>query len=660
MDLKKQKQQNQLPEQQSRLEQSRLKQSSPEQSLPEQQSRPMESTAQFDIAEELKKLPAKPGVYLMYDARDVVMYVGKAVSLRNRVRQYFQNGRNKRLKIYSMVPQVARFEYIVTDSEVEALVLECNLIKEYRPKYNTMLMDDKSYPFIKVTVQDAYPRVLYAHHMRKDKARYFGPYPNAGAVKETIDLVRKLYHLRSCNRNLPKEIGRERPCLYYHIHQCKAPCQGWISEEEYQDSLQQAIAFLNGNPGEEIRRLTEQMQQASEELNFEKAASYRDLIASVRKVMEHQKMTNSSGDDQDVIALAMDGEDAIAQVFFVRSGKLIGRDHFYLKATEGDDRGAVLQSFLKQYYAGTPFIPKELMLSDVIEEAQIIEEWLTEKRGKRVYVRTPQKGKKEKLVELAGRNAQILLSQDRERLKREIGRTIGAVKEIGTWLQMEPPERIEAYDISNISGYQSVGSMVVYEKGRPKKADYRKFRIRSVEGPNDYASMEEVLTRRFERGIRAESGFDRLPDLIMMDGGRGQVNIALEVLGKLGLDIPVCGMVKDDRHRTRGLYFENVEIPIDTSAAGFHLITRIQDEAHRFAIEYHRSLRSKEQVHSVLDDIPQIGPARRRELMKHFNNLDEIRDAEVEDLKKLPSMNEKAALQVYQFFHKEAEGETHS
>lgn len=619
MDLKKQKQQNQLPEQQSRLEQSRLKQSSPEQSLPEQQSRPMESTAQFDIAEELKKLPAKPGVYLMYDARDVVMYVGKAVSLRNRVRQYFQNGRNKRLKIYSMVPQVARFEYIVTDSEVEALVLECNLIKEYRPKYNTMLMDDKSYPFIKVTVQDAYPRVLYAHHMRKDKARYFGPYPNAGAVKETIDLVRKLYHLRSCNRNLPKEIGRERPCLYYHIHQCKAPCQGWISEEEYQDSLQQAIAFLNGNPGEEIRRLTEQMQQASEELNFEKAASYRDLIASVRKVMEHQKMTNSSGDDQDVIALAMDGEDAIAQVFFVRSGKLIGRDHFYLKATEGDDRGAVLQSFLKQYYAGTPFIPKELMLSDVIEEAQVIEEWLTEKRGKRVYVRTPQKGKKEKLVELAGRNAQILLSQDRERLKREIGRTIGAVKEIGTWLQMEPPERIEAYDISNISGYQSVGSMVVYEKGRPKKADYRKFRIRSVEGPNDYASMEEVLTRRFERGIRAESGFDRLPDLIMMDGGRGQVNIALEVLGKLGLDIPVCGMVKDDRHRTRGLYFENVEIPIDTSAAGFHLITRIQDEAHRFAIEYHRSLRSKEQVHSVLDDIPQIGPARRRELMKHLD-----------------------------------------
>ncbi|MBR2189039.1 MAG: excinuclease ABC subunit UvrC, partial [Eubacterium sp.] len=609
----------------------------------------------FNIEEELKKLPAKPGVYLRYDAKDVVMDVGKAVSLRNRVRQYFQSSRKKRLKIYSMVPQVARFEYIVTDSEVEALVLECNLIKEYRPKYNTMLMDDKAYPFIKVTVEDAFPRVLYAHHMRKDRARYFGPYPNAGAVKETIDLVRKLYHLRSCSRNLPKDTGKERPCLYYHIHQCKAPCQGWISEEDYNTSLQQAIAFLNGKPGDEIRQLTEQMQQAAEELNFEKAAGYRDLIASVRKVMEHQKMTNSSGDDQDVIALAMDGEDAIAQVFFVRDGKLIGRDHFYLKAAAGEERGAVLQSFLKQYYAGTPFVPRELMLSDQIEEADVIEAWLTEKRGKRVYVRTPQKGTKEKLVELAGRNAEILLKQDRERIKREIGRTIGAVKEVGSWLEMEPPERIEAYDISNISGYQTVGSMVVYEKGRPKKTDYRKFRIKSVEGPNDYASMEEVLTRRFERGIRAENGFDRLPDLIMMDGGKGQVNIALEVLGKLGLDIPVCGMVKDDRHRTRGLYYENKEIPIDTASPGFHLITRIQDEAHRFAIEYHRMLRSKEQVHSVLDDIPNIGPSRRRELMKHFQGIEEIRAADVETLRQLPSMNGKAAESVYAFFHPDGE-----
>ena len=605
----------------------------------------------FDIQEELKKLPAKPGVYLMYDDRDVVMYVGKAVSLRNRVRQYFQNSRNKRLKIYSMVPQVARFEYIVTDSEVEALVLECNLIKEYRPKYNTMLMDDKSYPFIKVTADDAFPRVLYAHHMKKDKARYFGPYPNAGAVKETIDLVRKLYHLRSCNRNLPRDTGKERPCLYYHIHQCKAPCQGWISEEEYRASLERAVAFLNGKPDREIAELTEQMQKASEEMNFEKAAAYRDLIASVRKVMEHQKMTNSSGDDQDVIALAAEGEDAIVQVFFVRGGKLIGRDHFYLKTAGGEDRGQILQSFLKQYYAGTPFIPKELMLSDAVEEQELIENWLTKKRGKRVYIRVPQKGTKEKLVELAGRNAEILLKQDRERLKRETGRTIGAVRQLGKWLSMEPPERIEAYDISNISGFQSVGSMVVYEKGRPKKTDYRKFRIKSVEGPNDYASMEEVLTRRFERGIRAENGFDRLPDLIMMDGGKGQVNIALEVLGALGLEIPVCGMVKDDRHRTRGLYFENEEIPIDTSSEGFHLITRIQDEAHRFAIEYHRRLRSKEQVHSVLDDIPGIGPARRRALMKHFKSLDEIREADIQTLKELPSMNEKAAKSIYEFFH---------
>ena len=608
---------------------------------------------EFDIQEELKKLPPKPGVYLMYDARDVVLYVGKAVSLRSRVRQYFQDSRKKRLKIYSMLPQVARFEYIVTDSEVEALVLECNLIKEYRPKYNTMLMDDKAYPFIKVTAEDAFPRLLYAHHMRKDKARYFGPYPNAGAVKETIDLVRKLYHIRSCSRNLPKDIGKERPCLYYHIHQCKAPCQGWVTEEEYNEELNQAIEFLSGKPNREIEQLTEQMQQAAEELNFEKAAGYRDLIASVRKVMEHQKMTNSSGDDQDVAALAMEGEDAIVQVFFVRDGRLIGRDHFYLKTAGEESRGAVLQSFLKQYYAGTPFIPRELMLSDEVDEADIIEEWLTAKRGKRVYVRIPQKGTKEKLVELAKRNAEILLKQDRERLKREIGRTIGAVKEVGSWLSMEPPERIAAYDISNISGFQSVGSMIVYEKGRPKKADYRKFRIKSVEGPNDYASMEEVLTRRFERGIREENGFDRLPDLIMMDGGKGQVNIALEVLGKLGLDIPVCGMVKDDRHRTRGLYFENQEIPVDTSSEGFHLITRIQDEAHRFAIEYHRLLRSKEQVHSVLDDIPHIGPARRRELMRNFGSLQEIRDADVESLQKLPSMNEKAAQSVYAFFHSE-------
>ncbi len=605
----------------------------------------------FNIEEELRKLPGKPGVYLMHDARDEIIYVGKAVSLKNRVRQYFQSSRNKGLKIEQMVPQIARFEYIVTDSELEALVLECNLIKEYRPKYNTMLKDDKAYPFIQVTVQEDYPRVLFARRMKKDKSRYFGPYTSAGAVKETIDLVRKLYHLRSCSKKLPADQGKERPCLYYHIHQCKAPCQGWIAPEEYRKQIDQALSFLEGNFQEVLRELTAKMEQASEELRFEDAAEYRDLIESVRRIGEHQKITGSSGTDRDVVALAVDRDDAVVQIFFIRDGKLIGRDHFYLRVAAGEERSDILQSFLKQFYAGTPFIPKELMLSDEVEEREILEEWLGRKRGQRVYIRVPKKGTKEKLVELAQHNAQIILNQDRERLKKEEGRTIGAVKEIGKWLHMEPPERIEAYDISNISGFQSVGSMVVYEKGKPKRADYRKFRIKSVEGPNDYASLEEVLSRRFRRGLEEDKGFEKLPDLIMMDGGRGQVNVALEVLKNLGLSIPVCGMVKDDSHRTRGLYFDNKEIPIDRNGEGFHLITRIQDEAHRFAIEYHRLLRSKGQVHSVLDDIPNIGPGRRRELMRHYRSLEEIKNAELEELRKLPSMNERSARSVYEFFH---------
>lgn len=606
----------------------------------------------FNIDEELKKLPARPGVYLMHNAKDEIIYVGKAVSLKNRVRQYFQSSRNKGLKIEQMVPQIARFEYIVTDSELEALVLECNLIKEYRPKYNTMLKDDKSYPFIQVTIQEEFPRVLFARRMKKDKSKYFGPYTSAGAVKETIDLVRKLYCLRACSKKLPADQGKERPCLYYHIHQCKAPCQGWITPEEYRQQVDDALNFLNGNFQGVIQELTVKMEQASEELRFEEACEYRDLIESVRRIGEHQKITGSSGEDRDVVALALDREDAVAQIFFIRDGKLIGRDHFYLRVAAGEERSGVLLSFLKQFYAGTPFIPRELMLSDEIEDHEVLEEWLGRKRGQKVHIKVPKKGSKEKLVELAAHNAQIILNQDRERLKREEGRTIGAVKEIGRWLSMEPPERIEAYDISNISGFQSVGSMVVYEKGKPKRADYRKFRIKSVEGPNDYASMEEVLSRRFQRGIDADSGFEKLPDLIMMDGGQGQVNVALEVLNQMGLQIPVCGMVKDDNHRTRGLYFNNCEIPIDRNGEGFHLITRIQDEAHRFAIEYHRLLRSKGQVHSVLDDIPGIGPGRRKELMRHYQSLDEIRNAGLEELRKLPSMNERAARSVYDYFHK--------
>lgn len=613
----------------------------------------------FNLEEELKKLPAKPGVYIMHDQKDEIIYVGKAVSLKNRVRQYFQSSRNKGVKIEQMVTKIARFEYIITDSELEALVLECNLIKEHRPKYNTMLKDDKSYPFIKVTIQEEYPRVLFSHRMQKDKSKYYGPYTSAGAIKDTIELMRKLYKIRSCSRNLPKDQGKERPCLYYHIGQCMAPCQGNISKEEYQKNIESVLDFLNGNFKTVLKELEEKMQEASEELRFEEAMEYRDLMKSVKRIGERQKITGSDGEDKDVIAIAADENDAVAQVFFVREGRLIGRDHFYLSVAREDSEEQVLSSFLKQFYSGTPFVPRELMIQYDIDDREVIEEWLTKVRGQRVYVRVPKKGTKEKLVELARQNARLVLNQDKERLKREEGRTIGALKEIAGWLNMDSLNRIEAFDISNISGFESVGSMIVYEKGKPKRNDYRKFKIRSVKGANDYASMEEVLTRRFTRGLKEQEaeqnqgGFLRFPDLVMMDGGRGQVNIACEVLRKLNLDIPVCGMVKDDKHRTRGLYFQNEEIPIDHSSQGFQLITRIQDEAHRFAIEYHRLLRSKGQVHSILDDIPGVGPARRKALMKHYQSLDNIRAASEEELAKLPSMNADSARKVYAFFHPE-------
>ncbi|MCI9546255.1 MAG: excinuclease ABC subunit UvrC [Lachnospiraceae bacterium] len=606
----------------------------------------------MDFEEELKKLPAKPGVYLMHDARDEIIYVGKAISLKNRVRQYFQSSRNKGIKIEQMVTHIARFEYIVTDSELEALVLECNLIKEHRPKYNTMLKDDKSYPFIRVTVEEDFPRVLFSRRMKKDKSKYFGPYTSAGSVKDAIELIRRLYRLRACSRKLPQDIGKKRPCLYHHIHQCDAPCQGNVSAESYQQGVKGALEFLGGHYQETIQELQEKMQQASEELRFEDAMEYRNLIQSIERIGERQKITGHGGEDNDVVAMAMDEQDAIVQVFFIRDGRLIGRDHFYLRVAKGDTRGQVLTSFLKQFYAGTPFIPHELILQEEIEDKEVIASWLTSRRGQKVHIRVPKKGTKEKMVEMAAQNAALLLSQDKEKIKREEGRTIGAVKEVAGWLRLDSLVRMEAYDISNTSGFQSVGSMVVYERGKPKKSDYRKFKIQSVQGPNDYASMEEVLTRRFTHDSKGDyDSFARYPDLIMMDGGKGQVNIALEVLGKLGLQIPVCGMVKDDHHRTRGLYYNNEEIPIDTSSEGFRLITRIQDEAHRFAIEYHRSLRSKGQVHSVLDDIPGIGPARRKALMKHYKSLEAMQQATKEELRQVPSMNEKSAAQVYDFFH---------
>lgn len=613
----------------------------------------------FIIEEELKKLPAKPGVYIMHGEKDEIIYVGKAISLKNRVRQYFQSSRNKGAKIERMVTHITRFEYIITDSELEALVLECNLIKEHRPKYNTMLKDDKSYPFIKVTVHEPYPRVLFARRMKKDKARYFGPYTSGGAVKDVIELVRKLYQVRSCNRSLPRDTGKDRPCLYYHMKQCKAPCQGYVSQEEYRKNINKVIKFLNGDFQDTISELMEKMQKASEEMRYEDAMEYRDLISSIRKIGERQKITGYGQEDRDIIAVAMDDsedlrdQDAVVQVFFIRDGRLIGRDHFYLRVAKGDTKAQVLSSFLKQFYAGTPFIPSEIMLQSEIEDADIIEEWLSGRRKQKVHIRVPKKGTKEKLVELALENARMVLAKDRERIRREEGRTIGAVHEVEEWLGLKNVVRMEAYDISNISGFESVGSMVVYEKGRPKRSDYRKFKIKWVQGPNDYASMEEILTRRFTHESNGEfDSFARLPDLILMDGGRGQVNIALKVLNELGISIPVCGMVKDDHHRTRGLYFNNVEIPIDTSGEGFRLITRIQDEAHRFAIEYHRSLRSREQVHSILDDIPGIGDTRRKALLRKFKSVENIRDASEEELAQTESMNARSARQVYEFFHK--------
>lgn len=620
----------------------------------------------FDFEEELAKLPNKPGVYLMHDERDAIIYIGKARSLRHRVRQYFQASHHEGIKKDRMVAQIARFEYIVTDSELEALVLECNLIKEHRPKYNTMLTDDKTYPYIKVTLGEPFPRVLFSRQLKKDKSAYFGPYTSATAVKDTIGLLHRLYQIRTCNRSLPREIGAERACLNYHIHRCLAPCQGYVSAEEYRHQIDGALEFLNGHYEPLLQMLHRQMEEAAEALDFEKAAEYRDLYGSVAQIAQKQKITHADGEDRDILALACDDLDAVVQIFFIREGRMIGRDHFYLHLVGEDTTAQLLTAFIKQFYAGTPYVPRELMLQTDIDDRELIEEWLSEKKGQRVYLRVPKRGQKEKLVELAEKNARIVLTQDKERIKREEGRTIGALKELAGLLGL-PSERIsrlEAYDISNTNGFESVGSMVVYEKGRPNRSDYRKFRLRTVAGPDDYASMREVLTRRFSHGLKereetehAFGSFTRFPDLILMDGGRGQVNIALQVLEELQLHIPVCGMVKDDHHRTRGLYFNNVELPIDRHSEAFRLITRIQDEAHRFAIEYHRSLRSKSQVHSVLDDIPGIGPVRRKSLMRSFDSLEAIRSATVEQLAAAEGMNEQAAQAVYDFFHEAGEGE---
>ena len=625
----------------------------------------------FDIEEELKKLPAKPGVYLMHNANDEIIYVGKAISLKNRVRQYFQSSRNLTPKIVQMVSHLARFEYIITDSELEALVLECNLIKEYRPKYNTMLTDDKTYPYIKVTTGEAYPRLLFSRLMKKDKSRYFGPYTSAGAVKDTIELLRKIYKIRSCHRNLPKDIGIGRPCLYYHIGQCDAPCQGEISREDYQAQIQQVLQFLGGNYGPVIQMLTDKMMAASEAMEYEKAMEYRDLIQSVRQITEKQKVTSSAMEDRDVIGLARAGNEAVVQVFFIRNGRLIGRDHYYLTGVESESRAGVLTSFVKQFYGESPFVPRELMLPEMIEDAEIVLQWLSEKRGQKVVFSVPKKGQKERLMELACKNALNILNKDSEKLKREEARTVGAVRELADLLNLPLLSRMEAYDISNTSGFEKVGSMVVYEKGKPKRSAYRKFKIRDIQGQDDYHSLEEVLKRRFTHGLKEQEAlkekggdlalgsFSMFPDLILMDGGKGQVHIAQKVLMELGLDIPVCGMVKDDFHRTRGIYYEEQEIGIEKTSEAFRLVTRIQDEAHRFAIEYHRSLRGKTQVRSILEDIPGIGEARRKALMRCFGDIQKIREASVEELRQIPSMNAAAAEAVYTFFRQKGNGEAH-
>lgn len=609
----------------------------------------------FVIDEELKKLPSSPGVYIMHDKKDEIIYVGKAVALKNRVRQYFQSSRDKSPKILQMVSKIASFEYIVTDSELEALVLENNLIKEYRPRYNTMLKDDKTYPYIKVTVKENYPRIMVTRQIKKDKAKYFGPFTSSTSVNNTIDFLRKSFKIRNCNRNLPKDTGKQRACLDYYIHQCEAPCQGCISQAEYLKQVELTLEFLSGNYKKLLQDIQKQMEEAAARLEYEEAARLRDLLSSLNHVTQKQKISSDGIQDRDIIAMAKDEEDALVQIFFIRDGKMVGREHHYIQVSIDDEEPQILESFVKQFYAGTPFLPKEIWLQYNLPDEELISNWLSQKRRTKVKLIVPKKGSREKMIELAEKNAKLILNQDKEKLRREELRSIKAVTEIESLLGISGIKRIEAFDISSTGGAQSVGSMVVYEGGKPKKNDYRKFRIQSVKGPDDYASMKEVLSRRFAHdSIKTESseGFNAYPDLIMIDGGRGQAGAVCEVLNRLKIDIPVCGMVKDDSHRTRGLYYNEAEIFIDRRSEAFKLITRIQDEVHRFAIEYHRSLRSKTQVKSVLDDIKGIGVVRRKALIKHFNDIEAIKAAQLAELKAVAGMDSKSAQSVYDFFHK--------
>lgn len=615
----------------------------------------------FNIQDELKKLPDKPGVYIMKNERGQVIYVGKAISLKKRVRQYFQSSKNKAPKVIAMVENISEFEYIITDTEVEALILEANLIKKHKPKYNVLLRDDKQFPYIKVTTNERFPRVLKVRMVRKDRAKYFGPYTSNYAVNNTLEIISNLYPLRDCKLNLNKELGKHRPCLNYHINKCLAPCQGNLDEGVYMEMINELLMFLNGKEDKLLDIIESKMKKASEALDFESAAKYRDQINSLNHVLEKQKVVSTSLIDQDIIGMARGVDEVCIQVFFVRAGKIMGREHFILTGTDEKSREEVLSSFVKQFYLGSAYLPKEILVEQEFNDLEAISNWLSERKGSKVFIKIPKRGEKNKLVDMVRKNASQTLEQYSGNLKKKMENSMEAIKELAEALDLsEIPKRIEAFDISNIQGVESVASMVVFENGLPKKSDYRRFKIKSVTGANDYGSMEEVIYRRFNRGIEEKKlikenkigieSFSVFPDLLMIDGGKGQVNIAKKVLDQFNINIPICGLVKDDFHRTRGIIYENNEITLSGNSTSFKLITRIQDEAHRFAINYHRSLRDKKMFKSILDDVKGIGDTRKKALLKSFGSTDNIRKASIEELAEVDGMNKLAAKAVYDFF----------
>ena len=618
----------------------------------------------FDFQHQLKILPDKPGVYIMKNSLGEVIYVGKAKVLKNRVRQYFQNSKNHSEKVRAMVKNIAEFEYIVTDSEMEALILECNLIKKYSPRYNIALKDDKFYPFIKITTNEDFPRVYVTRNFAKDGNRYFGPYTNGTAVYEVMGLIKKLFPLRTCKKAIVEGGEPTRACLNYHINLCKAPCAGYISKAEYWEMIDEIINILNGTDTSIIKNLKLEMEKAAEELEFEKAAKIRDRILAIELISEKQKMFTVKEGDEDFIDLYTDEKDGCAQVFFVREGKVTGREHFMIEDIGDDPVEEVISSFIASFYGGTAQIPKTIYVPEEIEDQELIEKFLTEKRGSKVWIKVPKKGDKKNLLDMVRNNAKIMLDQFKEKMVEEKELNKSALTELADVLGLDSlPARIEAYDISNIQGVDSVGTMVVFENGKAKNSDYRRFKIKSVKGPNDYESMREILSRRFSHGLEevnkikernleySKGKFCIFPDLIMMDGGKGQVNIALEVLKDFGIEIPVCGLVKDDKHRTKGLISQEKEIELDKTSNLYRFVASIQEEVHNYAISYHRSLRNKSLTKSVLDDIQGIGQKRKKALLSKFKSIEEIKMASLEDLLEVEGMNKSSAENVFKFFN---------